>query len=121
MIGGGRDAFIGAVHRMAARLDDRYELVAGVLSSDPQRSRDSGAALLLDPARVYADIGSMMAGEQGRADAVDVVAVVTPNDLHHPAARAALDAGFHVICDKPMTGGGGGRPVRRGRRRGCSR
>ncbi|HEY8540015.1 MAG TPA: Gfo/Idh/MocA family oxidoreductase, partial [Steroidobacteraceae bacterium] len=103
MIGGGRGAFIGAVHRMAARLDDRYELVAGVLSSDPQRARASGADLLLDPARTYTSVEELIRGELARPDRVDVVAIVTPNHLHYSAARRCLEAGFHVICDKPLT------------------
>ena len=103
MIGGGRGAFIGAVHRMAARLDDRYELVAGVFSSDPQRSRDSGAELLLDPGRCYGSMDEMVRAEGARADRVDVVAIVTPNHLHHAAAKKFLEAGCHVICDKPLT------------------
>jgi predicted dehydrogenase len=103
MIGGGRGAFIGAVHRMAARLDDRYELVAGAFSSDPQRSRDSGADLLLDPQRSYASVDAMIHAESARADRIDVVSIVTPNHLHHVAAKKFLDAGFHVICDKPLT------------------
>jgi predicted dehydrogenase len=103
MIGGGRGAFIGAVHRMAARLDDRYELVAGVFSSDPQRSRDSGAELLLDPGRCYGSVDEMVRAEGARTDRVDVVAIVTPNHLHHPAAKKFLEAGCLVICDKPLT------------------
>jgi predicted dehydrogenase len=103
MIGGGRGAFIGAVHRIAARLDDRYELVAGVFSADPQRSRDSGADLLLDARRSYASVDEMIQTEGARADRIDVVAIVTPNHLHHAAAKKFLDAGCHVICDKPMT------------------
>ena len=103
MVGGGRGAFIGAVHRMAARLDDRYELVAGAFSSDPQRSRDSGADLLLDPRRCYASVDEMVRAESARTDRIDVVAVVTPNHLHHAAAKKFLEAGCHVICDKPMT------------------
>ena len=103
MIGGGRGAFIGAVHRMAARLDDRYELVAGALSSEPQRARDSGADLLLDPDRSYASIDAMVAGEMARADRADVVAIVTPNHLHYAPAKRFLESGFHVICDKPLT------------------
>jgi Predicted dehydrogenases and related proteins len=103
MIGGGRGAFIGAVHRMAARLDDRYELVAGAFSSDPQRSRESGAELLLDPGRCYASVDEMIPAESARADRIDLVAIVTPNHLHYAAARKFLDAGCHVICDKPMT------------------
>jgi predicted dehydrogenase len=103
MIGGGRGAFIGAVHRMAARLDDRYELVAGVFSSDPQRSRDSGAELLLDPGRCYGSVDEMVRAEAARTDRVDVVAIVTPNHLHHAAAKKFLEAACHVICDKPLT------------------
>lgn len=103
MVGGGRGAFIGAVHRMAARLDDRYEFVAGALSSDPQRSRDSGADLLLDADRCYATIDDMVRAESTRPDRIDVVAIVTPNHLHHEPARKFLEAGFHVICDKPLT------------------
>lgn len=103
MVGGGRGAFIGTVHRMASRLDDRYAFVAGVLSSDPQRSRDSGADLLLDADRCYATIDEMVSAESARADRVDVVAIVTPNHLHHAPAKAFLHAGFHVICDKPLT------------------
>lgn len=103
MIGGGRGAFIGGVHRIAARLDDRYELVGGVFSSDPQRSRESGADLLLDARRSYASVEEMIQAERARTDRVDVVTIVTPNHLHHAAAKKFLDAGFHVICDKPMT------------------
>jgi len=103
MIGGGRGAFIGAVHRIAARLDDRYELVAGVFSSDPQRSRDSGAELLVDAHRCYGSVDEMIQAEAARADRVDVVAIVTPNHLHYAAAKQVLEAGCHVICDKPMT------------------
>jgi predicted dehydrogenase len=87
MIGGGRGAFIGAVHRMAARLDDRYELVAGVFSSDPQRSRESGAELMLDAGRCYASVDDMIQAERARTDRIDVVAIVSPNHLHHAAAR----------------------------------
>jgi predicted dehydrogenase len=103
MVGGGRGAFIGAVHRIAARLDDRYELVAGVFSADAQRSRDSGADLLLDPQRSYASVDEMVRAESARADRIDVAAIVTPNHLHHSGAKKFLDAGYHVICDKPMT------------------
>lgn len=103
MVGGGRGAFIGAVHRIAARLDDRWELVAGALSSDPQRARDSAADLHIAADRAYSDFCEMARAEAGRPDGIDAVAIVTPNHLHHPAARAFLDAGIHVICDKPMT------------------
>jgi predicted dehydrogenase len=103
MVGGGRGAFIGAVHRIAARLDDRWELVAGALSSDPGRARESGADLLLPPDRIYGDFLEMARGEKHRDDRIDAVSIVTPNHAHAPAARAFLDAGIHVICDKPLT------------------
>lgn len=103
MVGGGRGAFIGAVHRIAARLDDRWQFVAGALSSDPERSRLSGADLLLDPARVYADAAEMARREKRRRDGIDAVAIVTPNHAHAAAAKAFLKAGIHVICDKPLT------------------
>lgn len=103
MVGGGRGAFIGAAHRIAARLDDAYELVAGAFASDPERSRQSGADLGLDPARVYGSYAEMAAGEAARPDGIDVCAIVTPNHLHYPVAAAMLRAGIHVICDKPLT------------------
>jgi predicted dehydrogenase len=102
MVGGGDGAFIGAVHRIAARLDDCYEVVAGALSSDPERSRRSGAAIRLDPARCYADYREMARLEAARDDGIDAVAIVTPNHLHAPVATAFLEAGIHVICDKPL-------------------
>lgn len=103
MIGGGRGAFIGAVHRIAARLDDRYELVAGALSSDPERARASAGDLGIAPGRAYPDFGAMAAAEAARPDGAEVVAIVTPNHLHAPAALACLANGLHVICDKPLT------------------
>jgi predicted dehydrogenase len=103
MVGGGQGAFIGGVHRIAARIDDRYELVAGALSSDPARARDSAAELRIAPDRAYDSFAEMAAREAARADGIDVVAIVTPNHVHHPAAKAFLDAGIHVICDKPLT------------------
>jgi predicted dehydrogenase len=103
MVGGGRGAFIGAVHRIAARLDDRWELVAGALSSDPERARLSGEDLLLRPDRVYGDFAEMARRERRLKDRIDAVAIVTPNHAHAPAARAFLKAGIHVICDKPLT------------------
>jgi predicted dehydrogenase len=103
MVGGGQGAFIGAVHRIAARLDDRYELVAGALSSDPERARASAAELRIAPERAYGSFQEMAAKEAARDDGIDVVAIVTPNHMHHPAAKAFLEAGIHVICDKPMT------------------
>lgn len=105
MVGGGRDAFIGAVHRMAAWLDGEIELVAGAFSSDPKKSKLSGADLMLDPERVYATYQEMAHAEAALpADQrIDFVAIVTPNHQHYPVAEAFLKAGFHVVCDKPMT------------------
>ena len=103
MVGGGQGAFIGAVHRIAARLDDRYELVAGALSSDARRAKASAAELRIAPERAYGSFQEMAAKEAARDDGIDVVAIVTPNHVHHPAAKAFLEAGIHVICDKPMT------------------
>jgi predicted dehydrogenase len=103
MVGGGQGAFIGAVHRIAARLDDRYELVAGALSADPERARASAAELRIAPERAYASFAEMATREAAREGGIDVVAIVTPNRVHHPAAKAFLEAGIHVICDKPMT------------------
>lgn len=102
MVGGGEGAFIGAVHRIAARLDDHFQLVAGALSADAQRAARSGAALGLDPQRVYSDFAQMAQAERRRSDAIDAVAIVTPNHLHVPVATAFLRHGFHVICDKPL-------------------
>lgn len=103
MVGGGQGAFIGGVHRMAARLDDRYELVAGALSADAVRAAASAADLHLAPQRSYADYADMARREAAREDGIDVVAIVTPNHLHGRIASAFLDAGIDVICDKPMT------------------
>ena len=103
MVGGGEGAFIGAVHRMAARLDDHYELVAGALSSTPARSRRSGRAIGLPDDRNYLDYQTMAQAEAARTDGIEAVAIVTPNHLHAPVARAFLAAGIHVICDKPVT------------------
>ena len=103
VIGGGPGSFIGAMHRTAARLDDRYELVAGVLSSDPGRALAAGVELGLDPDRVYGDAVEMLDAEADRVDGADVVAIMTPNDSHHAYVIAALRRGFDVICDKPMT------------------
>lgn len=101
MVGGGNDAFIGAVHRIAARIDDRFELVAGALSSTPEKSRESGEALGLP--RIYDDFKQMAIREARRKDGIEAVAIVTPNHLHFPAAREFLKRGIHVICDKPLT------------------
>lgn len=102
MVGGGDGAFIGAVHRIAARLDDCYEVVAGALSSDSEKARRSGAAIGLAPDRCYSDYREMARLEAAREDGIDVVAIVTPNHLHAPVATAFLEAGIHVICDKPL-------------------
>jgi predicted dehydrogenase len=103
MVGGGQGAFIGGVHRIAARIDDRYELVAGALSSDPERSKASAAELHIAPERAYASFAEMATAEAARENGIDAVAIVTPNHMHHGPAKAFLDAGIHVICDKPMT------------------
>jgi predicted dehydrogenase len=102
MVGGGPGAFIGAVHRMAARLDDRWELVAGAFSRDGDRARAAAAALHVAPDRAYPDFRAMARAEAARPDGIDAVAVVTPNASHHAIARAFLDAGVHVVCDKPL-------------------
>ena len=103
MIGGGEGAFIGAVHRMAARVDGRYQLVAAVPSADPEKSKRSGVALGLDADRVYSSVAALIAGEAKRPDGVEVVSVVTPNHMHYPQSAALLEAGLDVICDKPLT------------------
>lgn len=103
MIGGGEGAFIGAVHRMAARLDGRYQLVAGVFSSDAEKTKRSAAALGVDVARAYPSVEAMIAAETQRGDGVEVVSVVTPNHMHYPQSAAFLEAGIDVICDKPLT------------------
>jgi predicted dehydrogenase len=103
MVGGGPGSFIGPVHRLAARIDDRYEFVAGAFSSDPEKSREAGAACHIDPARAYPSWQAMVEGERAREDRIDAVAIVTPNNLHYGPAKAFLEAGFHVICDKPLT------------------
>lgn len=103
MVGGGLGGFIGAIHRYAARLDDEYELVAAALSADAGRALESGLALRLDPQRVYTDFREMAQREAARPDGIDVVSIVVPNHLHYAAAAAFLDAGIHVLCDKPLT------------------
>jgi len=102
MVGGGRDAFIGAVHRMAMRLDDLIELKAGALSADAERARASGADLMLAEDRVYHDFREMAAREAARPDGIEAVVIVTPNHLHFPVAQAFLEKGIDVICDKPL-------------------
>lgn len=103
MVGGGADAFIGGVHRLAARIDDRYEFVAGALSSSPEKAVASGRALGLAADRCYPDYRTMAEAESKRDDGIDVVSIVTPNHMHHDPAAAFLAAGINVICDKPMT------------------
>ncbi len=102
MVGGGQGAFIGAVHRLAARMDDHYEFVAGALSADPKRARASGQELGLAEDRIYSDFHEMAKAEAKRADGIEAVAVVTPNHMHVPVCKAFLEAGIHVICDKPL-------------------
>lgn len=103
VVGGGPGSFIGAMHRTAARLDDRYEIVAGALSSDPQRARAAGVAIGLSPERSYGDARELLDSEASLPDGAEVVAIMTPNDSHHAYAAAALDHGLDVILDKPMT------------------
>src|SRR5262245_42909799 len=103
MVGGGQGAFIGAVHRIAARLDGEFDLVAGALSADPERAKASAAELGLDPERSYGSFQEMAKAEAKRPDGIEAVAIVTPNHMHFPAAKAFLEAGIHVICDKPLT------------------
>ena len=103
MVGGGEGAFIGAVHRIAARLDDRYELVAGALSASPDKAIRSAEAIGLGSDRSYPDFRTMAQAEAARADGIEAVAIVTPNHMHAPVADAFLDAGVHIICDKPLT------------------
>ena len=105
MIGGGEGSFIGGVHRMAAALDGQIELVCGAFASDPERSRRSGDALYLDPSRIYPDFETMIRSEKKLpADKrMDMVSVVTPNHVHFAPSKMALENGFHVICDKPLS------------------
>jgi len=105
MVGGGRDAFIGDVHRKAARLDGKIEFVAGALSSTPEKARLSGQDLWLDPDRIYGTYQEMIEKEAKLpvGERIDFVSIVTPNHVHFPVAKAFLEAGFHVVCDKPMT------------------
>jgi predicted dehydrogenase len=102
MVGGGQGAFIGAVHRLAARMDDQFELVAGALSSDRKRSLESATELGLAPERSYGSYREMAKSEAARDDGIEAVSVVTPNHMHAPVATAFLNAGIHVICDKPL-------------------
>lgn len=103
MVGGGNDAFIGGVHRIASRIDGRFELVSGALSSTAEKSKASGAALGLDADRCYGDFTEMAKREARLKNGIEAVAIVTPNHVHYPAAREFLKRGIHVICDKPLT------------------
>ncbi|MBE0670996.1 MAG: Gfo/Idh/MocA family oxidoreductase [Anaerolineales bacterium] len=103
VIGGGSGSFIGAMHRQAARLDDRYEIVTGIFSSNLEKSKKDALELGLDPNRLYASVKEMLDGEAARKDGADVIAIMTPNDSHFDYAMWALERGFDVICDKPMT------------------
>ena len=104
MVGGGPGAFIGAVHRTAARLDGLAEIVAGAFSSSAEKSKETGTELHLDPNRVYGSWQELIEKEASRTtDRIDFISIVTPNFLHYPVAKAALEAGFDVVCDKPMT------------------
>ena len=103
VIGGGPGSFIGAMHRQSARLDDRYEIVTGILSSDPARSKQSANELGFTSDRQYTNVTEMLEAEVARQDGIDAVAIMTPNDSHYDYSVAALERGIDVICDKPMT------------------
>lgn len=103
MVGGGKDAFIGGVHRIAARIDGHFDLVAGALSSTPEKSRESGQALGLAADRCYGSYAEMAEAEANRPDGIQAVSIVTPNHMHAGPAMAFLERGIHVICDKPLT------------------
>jgi predicted dehydrogenase len=103
LVGGGPGAFIGPVHRIAAELDGKIELVAGAFSHSAERSREAGARFGIDPARAYADYTAMLDAERKRADGIDFIVITTPNHLHLPVAKAALEAGIPVMSDKPAT------------------
>ncbi len=103
IIGGGPGSWIGWMHRTAAQMDGWFRVTAGVVSSDPARARPAGVAVGLDPARSYEDVAQMLAMERERLDRIDAVAIMTPNDTHYAYSAAALDAGFDVVCDKPVT------------------
>jgi predicted dehydrogenase len=105
MVGGGPDAFIGGVHRIAAAIDGQIELVAGAFSSNPAKSKQQGESLFLDPGRVYGSYAEMAEKEAAlpEGERIDFVSIVTPNHVHFPAAKTFIEAGFNVICDKPMT------------------
>jgi predicted dehydrogenase len=103
VIGGGPGSFIGAMHRQSARLDDRYEIVTGILTSDPERSKQAASELGFAQDRLYSSVTEMLDAEVSRKDGIDAVAIMTPNDTHYEYSMAALERGIDVICDKPMT------------------
>jgi predicted dehydrogenase len=103
MVGGGQGAFIGAVHRLAARMDDHYDFVAGALSANPDKAVASGRELGLADDRIYSDFKIMAKRESKRQDGIEAVSIVTPNHMHFPVAKAFIEAGIHVICDKPLS------------------
>src|SRR4026208_236585 len=103
VIGGGPGSFIGAMHRQSARLDDRYEIITGILSSAPEKSQQAARELGFSTDRLYANVSEMLAQESSRNEGIDAVAIMTPNDSHYEYSIAALERGFDVICDKPMT------------------
>lgn len=103
VVGGGPGSFIGAMHRQSARLDDRYEIVTGVLSSNPAKAQQAGQELGFAPDRLYTDVKAMLQAESARPDGIDAVAIMTPNDSHFDYSLWALERGIDVICDKPMT------------------
>src|SRR5258707_9361338 len=103
MVGGGPGAFIGSVHRLAARMDDHFELVAAALTSDPERSRAAAMDLHIAPDRAYGSFAEMAAAEAKRPDRIDAVSIVTPNHVHFGPAKAFLEAGIYVIFGKPLT------------------
>lgn len=103
VVGGGATSFIGTVHRTAARLDDRFEVLASVMASTPARAREQGVQAGIAAGRAYGTLEEMLAGENDRDDPIDAVAIMTPNHLHYPQCRAVLEGGKHILCDKPMT------------------
>lgn len=103
VIGGGPGSFIGAMHRQAARLDDRYEIVTGILSSNPAKAKNAAREIRIASERLYSSVPELLEAEAARDDGADVIAIMTPNDSHFDYASAALKRGFDVICDKPMT------------------
>src|SRR5882757_6550215 len=102
-VGGGQGALIGEIHANGARLSNRWQIVAGALSSNPERARSSGQDWMLPPDRTYVDFREMASREAARRDGIDAVVIATPNHLHHPVAAAFMEAGIDVISDKPLT------------------